>query len=105
MVFAVEGDRLFQFVFVFVWGSVEVLVSLVEVAFSHGLGFYHLTGQSLFDEIDSWKDLLQFLLLFFGVFKEFLDLKKLGLHFLSFFLIHPKGYLSFAFHQPATLDI
>ena len=53
MVFAVEGDGLFQFIFVFVGGGIEVLVSLVEVTFFHGLGFDHLTGQSLFDQIDS----------------------------------------------------
>ena len=53
MVLAVEDNGLFQFVFVFVGGGVEVLVSLVEVALSHGLGFDHLACQSLFDQIDS----------------------------------------------------
>ena len=53
MVFAVEGDGLFQFMFIDVGGSIEVLVSLVEVTFFHGLGFYHLAGQSLFDQVDS----------------------------------------------------
>jgi len=37
VVLAIEDDGLFEFVFVFVGGGIEILVSLIEVALFNGL--------------------------------------------------------------------